>query len=121
MKPAPERPSSSRTAVVTGAHDLQALIRPALVLAIADTLAELRLSQREAALLCKTDQPTISKLVRGKSSSIGIGKLLEWLVALGRPVRLEVGPHSGCATIEADVLRVSRRSAAAVQGGPGPG
>lgn len=71
------------------AHHAQ--VRRTLIAALADAMAVRKLSQVQAARLCGTDQPTISKVLRGRTSSVTIDKLLDWLVALGCSVELTIG------------------------------
>ena len=63
-----------------------------LIVAIAHTIARLKLSQVEAARLCHTDQPTLSKVLRGRMESVTIDRLAAWLTALGRDVEIIVKP-----------------------------
>ncbi len=49
-----------------------------------------KLTQREAAQLCGTDQPTLSKVLRGRLESVTIDRLARWIVALGGEVRISV-------------------------------
>jgi predicted XRE-type DNA-binding protein len=63
-----------------------------LIIAIKDTVARRKLTQREAAGLCGTDQPTLSKALRGRMESITIDRLTAWLNALGRDVEITVKP-----------------------------
>jgi predicted XRE-type DNA-binding protein len=67
--------------------------KAALVAAIAETMRERGLTQIEAARLCRTDQPTLSKLLRGRlRGHVSIDKLTAWLTALGRTVEIRVRP-----------------------------
>lgn len=61
-----------------------------LIVAIKDAVAQQRLTQQEAALLCGTDQPTLSKVFRGRMESVTIDRLAGWLNALGRDVEIVV-------------------------------
>jgi predicted XRE-type DNA-binding protein len=65
-----------------------------LIVAIKDTMARRKLTQLEAARLCSTDQPTLSKVLRGRLESITIDRLAGWLIALGRDVEIVVKPAS---------------------------
>jgi transcriptional regulator with XRE-family HTH domain len=49
-----------------------------------------KLTQQEAARLCGTDQPTLSKVFRGRMESVTIDRLASWLNALGRDVEIIV-------------------------------
>lgn len=48
------------------------------------------LTQDQAAKLCGTDQPTLSKVLRGRLDSVTIDRLTRWIVALGGRVRITV-------------------------------
>jgi predicted XRE-type DNA-binding protein len=63
-----------------------------LIRAIDDTIRRRKLTQIQAAKLCKTDQPTLSKVLRGRVESITIDRLAGWLTALGRTVEIRVRP-----------------------------
>lgn len=63
-----------------------------LIIAIKDTIARRKLTQQEAARLCGTDQPTLSKVFRGRMESVTIDRLASWLNALGRDVEIVVRP-----------------------------
>jgi len=63
-----------------------------LIEAIADTIAGRELTQATAAKLCRTDQPTLSKVLRGRMESVTIDRLAAWLTALGHSVEIRVGP-----------------------------
>jgi predicted XRE-type DNA-binding protein len=67
-------------------------VKSSLITTISDTIRERALTQQEAARLCGTDQPTLSKVLRGRMESITIDKLTAWLNALGRTVEIHVRP-----------------------------
>jgi predicted XRE-type DNA-binding protein len=62
-----------------------------LVSTINDTIKARGLTQIQAAEIVGIDQPTLSKLLRGRFRSISIDKLAEMLNALGRDVTIVVG------------------------------
>jgi predicted XRE-type DNA-binding protein len=66
--------------------------KSALIDAIGDTIAARKLTQALAARLCGTDQPTLSKVLRGRMESVTIDRLAGWLTALGRNVEIKVKP-----------------------------
>jgi predicted XRE-type DNA-binding protein len=68
-------------------------VKSRLIMTISDTMRERELTQEEAARLCGTDQPTLSKVLRGRMESITIDKLAAWLNALGRTVEIHVRPY----------------------------
>lgn len=72
-------------------RDDQSIARIELITAIANTIATRELSQVQAAKLCGTDQPTLSKVLRGRTASVTLDKLVCWLLALGRSVEVRVG------------------------------
>jgi predicted XRE-type DNA-binding protein len=69
----------------------EALAKSELISAIAATILKRKLTQAEAARLCSTDQPTLSKVLRGRMESVTIDKLAHWLTALGRNVEIRIG------------------------------
>jgi len=72
--------------------------KSALIDAISDTIEKRELTQKEAAKLCGTDQPTLSKVLRGRMESVTIDRLASWLTALGRNVEIHVRPYNGSKT-----------------------
>jgi predicted XRE-type DNA-binding protein len=68
-------------------------VKSALIDAISDTIADRELTQQAAAKLCHTDQPTLSKVLRGRMESVTIDRLASWLIALGRTVEIRVRPY----------------------------
>ena len=68
-------------------------VKNTLITTIGDTIKERELTQQEAAKLCGTDQPTLSKVLRGRMESVTIDKLAAWLNALGRTVEIHVRPY----------------------------
>jgi predicted XRE-type DNA-binding protein len=63
-----------------------------LIIAIKDAVARRKLTQQEAAELCGTDQPTLSKVFRGRMESVTIDRLASWLNALGHDVEITIRP-----------------------------
>jgi predicted XRE-type DNA-binding protein len=63
-----------------------------LISAIGETIKRRQLTQQEAALRCGTDQPTLSKVLRGRMESVTIDRLTAWLTALGRTVEIRIRP-----------------------------
>src|SRR3712207_8955587 len=84
--------SVSRTLPRLAPADGLAVPKAQLVAALAQTLKERGLTQVQAAKACGTDQPTLSKVLSGRSDRVTIDKLMRWLAALGRPVALAVPP-----------------------------
>jgi len=50
------------------------------------------LTQKQAAEVCGTDQPTLSKVLHGRMESVTIDRLASWLTALGQDVDITVRP-----------------------------
>jgi predicted XRE-type DNA-binding protein len=73
-------------------------VKSALITATGDTIKARKLTQQEAARLCGTDQPTLSKVLRGRMESVTIDRLAAWLTALGRTVEIRVLPYDRRAT-----------------------
>jgi len=67
-------------------------VKSALIREIGETILRRELTQQAAAKLCGTDQPTLSKILRGRMESITIDRLAAWLVGLGRTVEIRVRP-----------------------------
>lgn len=72
-------------------------VRNELKCLLSQILLSDRISQSQAARLCSTDQPTISKFLSGRSDSVSTEQLLKWLVHLGYDVEISVrrAPISG--------------------------
>lgn len=64
-----------------------------LIEAIDETIKRRRMTQSEAARRCGTDQPTLSKVLRGRMESVTIDRLSAWLMALGRTVEIRIRPY----------------------------
>lgn len=74
----------------TPADAAELTAKSGLIIAIKDTIEQRKLTQQEAARLCGTDQPTLSKVFRGRMESVTIDRLASWLNALGRDVEIIV-------------------------------
>ena len=108
-------PSTSKIAMLgsevpIGPRDMQAHVRGQLVAVIAETMADRGLSQVQAARLCRTDQPTLSKVLRGRTDSVSLDKLVGWLLALGRPVEVHIGRIGSGAPATLKVVADGRRA-----------
>ena len=68
----------------------QAGARALLVTALRNATIEKGMTQVQAARLLGTDQPTLSKVLRGRTESVSLDKLVSWLVTLGRSVEIRV-------------------------------
>jgi len=77
----------------TPAEAAELTAKSVLIAAIGETIRRRRLTQREAARRCGMDQPTLSKLLRGRMESVTIDRLASWLTALGRTVEIHVRPY----------------------------
>jgi predicted XRE-type DNA-binding protein len=96
MKKIPFEESSGNVFADMGfskAEAAELTVKSSLIMAIRDTIEERKLSQQEAARLCGTDQPTLSKIMRGRVESVTIDRLTAWLTALGRTVEIHVRPY----------------------------
>src|SRR5271155_3907593 len=69
-------------------------VKSRLISAISETIKRRKLTQLEAARRCGTDQPTLSKVLRGLMESVTIDRLTAWLTALGRTVEIRVRPFN---------------------------
>ena len=96
MKQVPHEKSSGNVFAdmeFSQAEAAELTVKSALIMTIRDTIKERELSQQEAARLCGTDQPTLSKVMRGRMESVTIDRLTAWLTALGRTVEIRVRPY----------------------------
>jgi predicted XRE-type DNA-binding protein len=78
----------------TAAEAAELMAKSRLITAIGETIERRNLTQSEAARLCGTDQPTLSKILRGRMESVTIDRLTNWLTALGRTVEIRVRPYN---------------------------
>jgi predicted XRE-type DNA-binding protein len=70
-------------------------VKSELIRAIGETIQDRELTQQAAAKLCHTDQPTLSKVLRGRMESVTIDRLASWLISLGRSVEIHIRPYDG--------------------------
>jgi predicted XRE-type DNA-binding protein len=77
----------------TRAEAAELTAKSMLISAIVETIDKRKLTQKEAAQRCRTDQPTLSKVLRGRMESVTIDRLTAWLTALGRTVEIRVRPY----------------------------
>ena len=63
-----------------------------LILAVKGVMADRALTQKQAAKVCSTDQPTLSKVLHGRMDSVTLDRLAHWLTALGQDVEITVRP-----------------------------
>ena len=61
-----------------------------LIALLTRAMRQRKLTQRAAAAICGTDQPTLSKVLRGRLESVTIDRLTRWIMALGGDVRISV-------------------------------
>ena len=78
----------------TPAEAAELTAKSKLISAIGETIKRRRLTQLEAARRCGTDQPTLSKVLRGRMESVTIDRLAVWLTSLGRTVEIRVRPYN---------------------------
>ncbi len=77
----------------TAAEAAELSTKSVLIDAIADTIERRKLTQKKAAAVVGTDQPALSKVLRGRMESVTIDCLTAWLTALGRTVEIHVRPN----------------------------
>lgn len=77
--------------------DVSQGVRTDLRSILARVVADKQLNQTQTAKLCSTDQPTLSKVLSGRSDSVSTDQLLRWLVQLGCDVDLTIcNSPKGC-------------------------
>lgn len=64
--------------------------RAQLVAALERAMVARSINQVQAARVLGTDQPTLSKVLRGRTASVSLDKLVSWLLVLGRSVEIRV-------------------------------
>jgi predicted XRE-type DNA-binding protein len=77
----------------TPAEAAELTAKSRLITAIGETIKRRKITQLEAARRCGTDQPTLSKVLRGRMESVTIDRLTSWLTALGRTVEIRIRPY----------------------------
>ncbi len=79
-------------------------VKSDLITLLSRAIRTSKLTQHEAAKLCGTDQPTLSKVLRGRLDSVTIDRLTRWIVALGGRVCITVEqprhPKKGSITVQ---------------------
>jgi predicted XRE-type DNA-binding protein len=70
----------------------QELVKAKLTVQIFQILRDRKLTQTEAARLLGTTQAQVSALMRCRPVSVSVGKLMEFLTALGQDVEVTVKP-----------------------------
>jgi predicted XRE-type DNA-binding protein len=70
----------------------QELIKARLTLQIYQIIQKRRLTQTEAAKILGISQPHVSALARNRGNSFSVGRLIEFLTALGQDVKITVTP-----------------------------
>ena len=79
-----------RSEIANDLLDVTQMVRSDLRLIFARIVADAGLSQTQAAKVCFTDQPTLSKVLSGRSDSVSTDQMLRWLVQLGCKVEISV-------------------------------
>jgi predicted XRE-type DNA-binding protein len=83
----------------SAAEAAELTVKSRLITAIDETIKRSKLTQLEAARRCHTDQPTLSKVLRGRMESVTIDRLTTWLTALGRTVEIRIRPYDAKAKV----------------------
>lgn len=79
-----------RAVVASDVPDVTQVVRTDLRAILVRVVARTGLSQTRAAKLCATDQPTLSKVLSGRSDSVSTDQLLRWLTHLGCGIEITV-------------------------------
>ena len=70
----------------------QELMKARLTLAIYRIVRERGLTQAKAAGVLGVKQPHVSLLMRNRAGSFSVGRLMEFLTALGQDIEITIGP-----------------------------
>ena len=73
-------------------HPEQELLRARLTLQIYRLIKERGLTQAEAGKILGIKQPNVSVLMRNRSGAFSVGRLMDFLAALGQDVEISVRP-----------------------------
>jgi predicted XRE-type DNA-binding protein len=87
MQNIPHEASSDNVFATLGfapAEAAELTVKGVPIATIGDTILERALTQAEAAALCGANQPTLSKVLRGRMESVTIDRLKSCLHTLGR-------------------------------------
>lgn len=68
-------------------------VKSDLIALLAHAITQRNLTQSQAAEICGTEQGTLSKVLRGRLTSVTIDRLARWLMALGWTVKITATPH----------------------------
>jgi predicted XRE-type DNA-binding protein len=74
------------------AHPEQELLKANLTLQIYRLIKDRGLTQTEAAGILGVKQPQVSALMRNRAGNFSVGRLIEFLTALGQDVEISVKP-----------------------------
>ena len=77
------------------ANPEQEQLKAHLTLQVYRTLKERGLTQAKAGEILGIKQPHVSNLMRGRSGSFSVGRLMEFLTALGQDVEVTIRPAHG--------------------------
>ncbi|MCS0505134.1 aminotransferase class V-fold PLP-dependent enzyme [Ancylobacter mangrovi] len=89
-----EASSNASVGACRGFRERTDYLRLELAEALREALAESGLNQTQGARACGTDQPSLSRVLRGQLSGVSSEQLVRWLGALGKDVRIEVGSRN---------------------------
>ncbi|MGH9354247.1 MAG: helix-turn-helix domain-containing protein [Terriglobia bacterium] len=85
--------SSGNVFADIGIPDVEAeelAVKADLVTLLLRAIRQRRLTQKRAAEICGSDQPTLSKVLGGKLDGVTIDRIARWLVLLGGIVQINV-------------------------------
>ncbi len=89
------------------ANPEEELAKAKLVVALSQVIAQTGLTQTKVAEILGVDQPTISKLLRGRTSGFTADRLIRLLTLLGQDVDISVTPKRlGVARVSISVAHV---------------
>lgn len=110
--PHPARDAARNVWAQIGLPDAQEhYLKAELVLRLMRSIANLGLSQTEAARRLRVTQPELSKILRGKFSEVSLERLLRFLAALGHRVQIKIGAIQAGKAGEVMVEKGRRRAA----------
>jgi predicted XRE-type DNA-binding protein len=87
-----ERGSGNIFADIGLPHPEQELLKARLTLEIYKIIRQRELTQAEAAKILGIKQPHVSLLMRNRAGTFSVGRLMDFLTALGQDVQITVKP-----------------------------
>lgn len=70
------------------------VLRTNLIIKLGKVMKKKKLSQARVAEICGTDQPTVSKVLRGNVEIVSLDRIVTWLLKLGMTFEINIKEHN---------------------------